>query len=95
MSAININTASAWEMGIAPLDLFDANGMLIRRAITEFDIQTGEVTSHVLNREGNFELAGDMIKCRVEKYPAPLLWKTITQAEAKTRKHQYWDLSGR
>lgn len=88
------------EMGLKghiPLDVYDANGMLIRRAIYQFNDETGEVESFVLDRAGRHIIdheKGEYRK-RCEVYPAPLTWKTISNEVVANRKTQYWDREGK
>lgn len=91
----------AWQtvhdlVNVIPVNVFDANGMVIRRATTGFDAETGEVESIVKNRNGDFKLTdtGD-IATRREVYPAPLAWKRISAAQAQEESLRYWDLEGR
>lgn len=79
-----------------PVNVYDANGMVILRAITAFDPQTGEVESYVYTPDGALveEPPGE-VKTRVETYPAPLHWRKITQGQADNERRNAWDLEGR
>ena len=65
-----------WNAGHCPLDLFDANGLLVRGRIKAFDAETGQVW-RFLDYE---ELSGDWTDLPVveEKHPAPLTWRKLT-----------------
>lgn len=79
-----------------PIDVWDANGMVIRRAIVGFDPQTGEVESQVLTTDGHYieEPLGELKKRR-ESYPAPLTYRTISRADVQVSKSLLWDLKGK
>lgn len=80
-----------------PLDLFDANGMVIHRAVIAFDPETGKVKSLVLDEQGR-ETVDDVNGClltRVETFPAPLAWMSISRQMAVASRLLYWDLQGR
>lgn len=87
--------------GLLPCMIFDANGRMIRRQITRFDPETGEVESYVMtNLSGKFEFLhvlhpkrGECLKTRMETYPAPLTYRRATEeerAEINTPGY-YWD----
>jgi hypothetical protein len=78
-----------------PLNITDANGMTVRRAVDAFDCETGEVVSYVLTLDGNPVATESELKRRVETYPAPLVWRTITPEQARAEAKRYWDLEGR
>jgi hypothetical protein len=78
-----------------PITLYDANGTEVRRAIVAFDPQSGYVKSNILRRDGApivNEAAGELLR-RVEKFPAPLVWRSISRHEAKRIIRCYWDLN--
>lgn len=88
------------EKHMLPLNVYDANGMVIRRKITAFNPTTGEVESLILIKEGPVarymhymdENGIEHIKRRVETYPAPLMYKKITVEEVKYEQQRgYWD----
>lgn len=80
-----------------PLDVYDANGMVIRRKITGFDPETGKVESFVCTTAGVLvkEPEGGEFKRRLEAYPAPLTWRKISHVEADQAKRLYWDFQGK
>jgi len=81
------------DQGHTPLNVYDANGMVIRRKITRFDVDTGEVESFVLNPDGSYKMDGESLTRRIETYPDPLTWKTVTIES--TLSFRPWDLDGR
>ena len=93
MSLINIS--ELLNSSMLPCDFWDANGMIINRAITAIDLETGFVESLILSLEGNIQTEGDEVLKRQEQYPAPLLLKCIDPATIDRRRREYWDLQGR
>jgi hypothetical protein len=79
-------------LGHTPLDIYDANGMVIEEAITAIDAEMGLVEYYVLGADGCplRNSAGESLK-RWERFPAPLTWKQVTPvrvAQAKERLRQ-------
>ena len=73
-----------WDLGHCPLSVIDANGMVVLRAITAFDPETGEVESQVRDENGEAYIdADDNLILRTEKFPAPLIWKKLDDAQLK------------
>lgn len=89
---------SMCDQGLIPLDVYDANGMIINRKITAFDTDTGEVESFICDSVTGSVIidgqAGEALK-RTEKYPAPLTWKRIDAESLPRRKTELWDLQGK
>lgn len=84
------------DKGMTPLDVYDANGMRICRKITMFDMETGEVESFVCGPNGRILLNEDGEgERRLETYPAPLTWKTISTSEMERSRSELWDLRGK
>ena len=80
--------------GHLPVSLFDANGCEVLRAVVAFNPTTGDVKSNILKRDGRpilNDAKGEVYR-RIERFPAPLIWKSITPAEAKKTIARYWDL---
>ena len=84
------------DMNGIPCDIFDANGMVIRRAISGFDPVTGKVESFVLDRCGGHVFDQTMNPSRrLETFPAPLIWKKTSLVEAEKSAKLYWDFDGK
>lgn len=91
---------SMCDQGLIPLDVYDANGMIINRKITAFDTDTGEVESFIVNPDGSFQFLVDddnssPVRKRLERYAAPLTWKQIDVESLPRRKTELWDLQGK
>lgn len=86
-----------FDEGHIPLDVHDANGMVIRRKITEFDTETGEVVSVVCDTTGRKQIDREKheVVTRTEFYPAPLTWKSVGLAEVERGLRELWDLQGK
>jgi hypothetical protein len=95
--AVWIDAEEAFYRGIAPLIVLDANGMVVRRLITAFDPETGDVESFVLDRDGRPLVEGpdeDRVR-RLEVFPAPLRWQRVTAAQVQAETGRLWDRDGR
>jgi hypothetical protein len=92
-----IDAEEANRREMTPLIVLDANGMVVRRLITAFDPETGEVESFVLDRDGRPRAEGpdELLVRRLEVYPAPLQWQRITEAQVQTETGRLWDRDGR
>jgi hypothetical protein len=81
--------------GMLPLDVYDANGVRIRRAITGFNAETGLVESQQLDGNGRPIIQQGEVRKRVETYPAPLTWRKISTEDRDASKRTYLDLEGK
>ena len=82
------------EEASLPLDVFDAMGDVINRAITGFDARSGLVESLVVKTNGHYatDERGELRK-RVERFCAPLTCQKISRELAARRIAEgYWDL---
>lgn len=73
-----MDVQEAWEKGLCPMMVFDANGMEIKRKIKRFEEETGEVEYIKEDERGQItyvDETGD-IETVIEFYPAPLTWKS-------------------
>jgi hypothetical protein len=72
-------------VSLLPLDVYDASGTRIDRKIKRFDCATGEVESCVLDSAGLlcYSWVEDCIATEIERFLAPLTWRSITVEEAK------------
>jgi hypothetical protein len=68
---MRVTADEMWEAGHCPLDVFDANGTLVRGRITAFDAETGQVWRLSSS-------ATDFLHIYEETYPAPLTWRKLT-----------------
>jgi hypothetical protein len=86
---VRITADEMAALGHLPVDVYDANGMVIEEAIAAIDPEMGLVEYYVLGTDGCplHSPDGDSLK-RWERFPAPLTWKKVTPervAQAKER----------
>ena len=83
------------DQGLLPIGILDADGNVIRRGVCQFNSETGEVESFVYDTSGKNVIEDGDAKRRLETYPAPLTWMSITKEEAARHKLRYLDLEGK
>ncbi len=81
-------------MNMIPMDVFDANGRLIKRNIIEFDTVSGAVTSWILTMDGKVIQTPFGRMSRIERYPAPLKFRKGKDLPIGV-KRKYWDHEGK
>lgn len=91
---MRLTVAEAAERGLTPLEVYDAYGDVVRRAVKSFDTATGEVVSLRLDTNGKpVTVCGELLT-RTELYPAPLRFKRISPLQATLSQRQYLDMRG-
>ena len=85
-----IDCEEAGRFGLIPLNVWDADGNIIRRRITRFNVDTGEVVSmyHVMDQPLIYK---DRTYERQETFPAPLTWRTEKNADFRYWSEGLWD----
>lgn len=67
-----ITVSEAMRLGLCPAELRAADGEIIDRLVTAFDMRSGAVESYITDDKGNFVHGAGEIRRRVEVFPAPL-----------------------